>query len=70
MDRSEQQALISQLEASPAFAPAWEPTLREVIADLMEDIYRCPAKQEKMQMVALEYRARLILQRLRLREAN
>ena len=44
MDQSEQQALISHLEAAPELAPVWEPTLREAIADLMEEIYRCPAK--------------------------
>ena len=70
MDRNEQNDLVNRLEASPHLVPVHVETLRTMIAGLMDEIYDTLDTEHKMQLVAIEYRARLILDRWKLREAN
>ena len=70
MDRNEQKHLVNHLEASPHLVPTYVETLRTMIAELMDEIYESPDAENKAQLAASEYRARLILDRWKQREAN
>ncbi len=74
MDLTRSQHLIETLEADPSKLPAFCLDLEQFIAWCMDEIFR-PAKsgeddERKMKLVALEYRARLVLERFRKRDAN
>ncbi len=66
--------LIETLEADPTKLPAFYFHLESVIAWCMDEIFRLAKSGEddegKMKLVALEYRARLVLERFRTRDAN
>ncbi len=70
MDHEEQKYLVNLLEASPHLVPAHVESLRAMIAELMDQIYESPDAENKTQLAVIEYRARLILNRWKLREAN
>ena len=66
--------LFETLEADPAKLPAYYLHLENVIAWCMDEIHRLAKSGEddepKMKLVALEYRARLVWERFRKRDAN
>ena len=68
------QHLIETLEADPAKLPAFYLHMENVIAWCMDEIFRLSKSAEdderKMKLVALEYRARLVLKRSRNLDAN
>ncbi len=68
------QRLIETLEADPVKVTAYYIELEQFIAWCMDDVYRLAKSGEdderKMKLVALEYRARLVLERFRKRDAN
>ncbi len=74
MDLSRAQHLIETLEADPGKLPAYYLHLENVIAWCMDEIFRLAKSGEdderKMKLVALECRARLVLERFRKRDAN
>ncbi len=74
MDLIRAQRLIETLEADPAKLPAFYIDLEQFIAWCMDEIFRLAKSGEdderKMRLVALEYRARLVLERFRKRDAN
>ena len=70
MDRNEQKYLVNHLEAAPHLVPAFVETVRAMIAELMDEIYKSPDAEDRMQLVAIKYRARMILDRWKQREAN
>ncbi len=67
MDLARSQRLIETLEADPAKVPAYYLHLENVIAWCMDEIFRLAKSGEdgehKIKLVALEYRARLVLER-------
>ncbi len=68
------QRLIETLEAGLAKVPACYLHLENVISWCTDEIFRLAKSGEdderKMKLVALEYRARLVLERFRKRDAN
>ncbi len=74
MDLQHCQALIDTLEADPGKTPLFYLHLENAIAWCMDEIYRLAKSgehpDEKMKLVALEYRARLVLERYRKQDAN
>ena len=74
MDLPCSEALVGQLERSPERVPLYFGNLETMIATLMEDIYQLSQtgadNDRKMRLVALEYRARLVLDRFRKQNVN
>ena len=74
MDLTRSQRLIETLEADPGKLPAFYIELENIIARCMDEIFRLAKSGEddecKMKLVALEHRARLVLERFRKRDAN
>ncbi len=74
MDITRSQHLIEMLEADLVKVPAFYLHLESVITWCMDEIFRLAKSGEdderKMKLVALEYRARLVLERFRKRGAN
>ncbi len=74
MDLTRSQHLIETLEADPVKVRAYYLHLENVIAWCMDEIHRLAKSGEdekhKMRLVALGYRARLVLERFRKRDAN
>ena len=74
MDITRSHHLIETLEADLAKLPAFYIDLERFIAWCMDEIFRLAKSGEdderKMKLVALEYRARLVLERFRKRDAN
>ncbi len=74
MDLTRSQRLIETLEADPGKLPAFYIDLEQLVAWCMDEIHRLAKSGEddepKMKLVALEYRARLVLERFRKRDAN
>ena len=74
MDVTRSQHLIETLEADPAKLPAYYIDRERFIALCMDEIFRLAESGEdderKMKLVALEHRARLVLERFRKRDAN
>ena len=65
---------MRQLEESPERVPLYYGDLETMITTLTEDIYQLSLtgadNDRKMQLVALEYRARLVLARFRKQNVN
>jgi rhamnogalacturonyl hydrolase YesR len=55
--------LLDKLEKNPHLILAHWDTLEGLIADCMERVYRATDKQTKMQLAAIEYRARMLRER-------
>ena len=74
MDLARSQHLIETLEADPSKLPAYYLHLENVIAWCTDEISRLAEsggdEEGKMKLVALEHRARLVLERFRKRDAN
>ena len=74
MNVARSQRLIETLEADPAKPPAFLIDLERIIAWCMDEIFRLAESGEdderKMKLVALEYRARLVLERFRKERCN
>ncbi len=74
MDITRSQHLIEMLEADPGKLPAFYIDLEQFIAWCMDEIFRLSKTGDddegKMKLVALECRARLVLERFRKRDAN
>ena len=74
MDLARSQRLIETLEADPAKLPVFYIDLERFVSWCMDEIFRLAKSGEdderKMKLVALEYRARLVLERFRKRDAN
>ena len=74
MDITRSQHLIEMPEADPAKLPAYYLHVENVIAWCMDEIFRLAKSSEddehKMKLVALEYRARLVLERFRKRDVE
>ena len=74
MNLTRSQHLIETLEADPGKLPAFYIDLERFIAWCMDEIFRLAKggddDERKMKLVALEYRARLVLERFRKRDAN
>lgn len=68
------EALVGQLEKSPERVQLYHRELEVMIATLMEDIYQLSLtgtdNARKMRLVALECRARLVLERYRQQNTN
>ncbi len=70
MNVARSEHLIETLEADPGKLPAFYIDLERFIAWCMDEIHRLASGEGKMKLVALEYRARLVLERFRKRDAN
>ena len=72
MDVDEMNVLISRLEKGriPNGEVAYRSTLESWVSDLMDEIHRDHDAEKKMELVALEYRARIILGRWKTLRAN
>ena len=74
MDLARSEALVGQLEKSLGRVPLYYGDLETMIATLMEDIYQLSLtaadSDRKMRLIALEYRARLVLERFRKQNVN
>ena len=73
VDPARCQALIDTLEADPSKVPLFYLHLENAIAWCMDEIYgfaKSGEDDEKMTLVALEYRARLVLERYQKLSAN
>ena len=74
MDLAHSDALLRKLEESPERVPLYYGDLETMIATLMEDIYQFSLtgadNGRKMRLVALEYRARLLLETFRKQNVN
>lgn len=69
VDLADSETLVGQLEKSPERVPLYYGHVNKLIACSMNGIYRLSLKSadsdRKMRLVALEYRARLVLERFK-----
>ena len=73
MEIASKKELLSDLERKPERVQLHKTALEETIAWCMDEIHRLAQdgeNQRKMQLVAIEYRARLLLERWAKRNAN
>jgi DNA/RNA endonuclease G (NUC1) len=74
MNLSRCQALVAELEREPDRVPAYYGDLEGLIAECMNEVYRLSKTgtpdNRKLRLVAIEYRARLLLERCRKQGAN
>ena len=73
-DTADCKALLADLEQSPRRVQLHHGELEAMIAWCMDEIYRLAksgtSKERKMELVALEHRARLLLERWKMRDRN
>ncbi|MCP4251749.1 MAG: hypothetical protein GY778_32355 [bacterium] len=70
VDPVELARLVSELERRPQLASLYLPLLEQALRELRDGLHDQPLGAEKMQLMTLEQRARLALDRWRMLTAN